>query len=123
MAIRNKRLAPKIKYVMLAAPDVDVDVFRRQISEMGVDRPPFTIFVSKDDTALSASRRIWGDRPRLGGVDPNKEPYRTLFKQANINVVDLTGIATDDRLGHSTFAGKSGYRPVDRHAYRARPGL
>jgi len=104
MGIRNKRLAPKIKYVMLAAPDVDVDVFRRQISEMGVDRPPFTIFVSQSDDALRASRKIWGDRPRLGGVDPNKEPYRTLFKEAKINVVDLSGIATDDRLGHSTFA-------------------
>src|SRR5690606_30137597 len=31
MSIRNGALSPKIKSVMLAAPDVDVDVFRRQI--------------------------------------------------------------------------------------------
>jgi esterase/lipase superfamily enzyme len=27
-----------------------------------------------------------------------------VLKEAKINVVDLSGIATDDRLGHSTFA-------------------
>jgi esterase/lipase superfamily enzyme len=104
MAIRDKRLAPKIKNVMLAAPDVDLDVFRRQISEMGKDRPPFTLFVSKDDEALRASRKIWGDKPRVGAVDPNVEPYKTLFEEERINVVDLTSVQTSDRLAHSKFA-------------------
>ena len=34
MAIRNHGLSPKIKDIMLASPDIDVDVFRRQIAEI-----------------------------------------------------------------------------------------
>src|SRR5258708_17477394 len=34
MAIRNRELSPKIRDVMLASPDIDVDVFRRQIAEI-----------------------------------------------------------------------------------------
>jgi esterase/lipase superfamily enzyme len=104
MAIRDKRLAPKIRNVILAAPDVDVDVFRRQIAEMGDRRPPFTIFVSRDDEALAASEKIWGDRPRVGAVDPEQEPYKSMFEADHITVVDLTAIKTDDGLKHSKFA-------------------
>ncbi|MGO9942555.1 MAG: alpha/beta hydrolase [Rhodoblastus sp.] len=104
MAIRDKRLAPKIKNVMLAAPDVDMYVFRRQIAEMGQPRPPFTLFVSRDDEALRISRKVWGGVPRIGAVDPNAEPFRSQFSEENITVIDLTDVTTDDRLNHSKFA-------------------
>lgn len=104
MAIRDKRLAPKIKSVMLAAPDVDIDVFRRQIREIGNDRPPFTLFVSRDDKALIVSRKVWGNIPRVGAIDPDAEPFRSQFLAERINVIDLTDITTDDSLNHSKFA-------------------
>ncbi len=104
MAIRDKRLAPKIRNVMLAAPDVDMYVFRRQIAEMGQPRPPFTLFVSRDDEALSISRKVWGNVPRIGAVDPNVEPFRSQFARENITVIDLTDVTTDDKLKHSKFA-------------------
>jgi esterase/lipase superfamily enzyme len=104
MAIRDKRLAPKIKNVMLASPDVDVDVFRRQFSELGADHPPFTIFVSRDDEALAASQKVWGDRPRLGAVDPEQEPYKSMFQADRITVIDLTAVKTGDALHHTKFA-------------------
>jgi esterase/lipase superfamily enzyme len=56
MAIRNDGLPPKFKNIMLAAPDVDVDVFRSQIADMGKQHPQFTLFVSQDDRALAVSR-------------------------------------------------------------------
>ncbi|MBB4196450.1 esterase [Rhodoblastus sphagnicola] len=104
MAIRDRKIAPKIKQVMLAAPDVDVDVFRRQIVEIGENRPPFTLFVSSDDQALRASRKVWGDKPRVGAVNPHVEPYATLFHQERITPIDLTDIKTPDSLGHAKFA-------------------
>jgi len=104
MAIREKRIAPKIKQVMLAAPDVDVDVFRRQIVEIGEKRPPFTLFVSDDDKALRASRAIWGGMPRVGAVNPHVEPYETLFQKERITPIDLTAIRTPDSIGHTKFA-------------------
>lgn len=109
MAIRNNgRLAPKITNVMLAAPDVDIDVFRTQIAQIhktGGSKPAnFVLFTSRDDRALAVSRRVWGSTARLGAVDPSVEPFKSEFDRKNMTVVDLTGVRTADRLNHGTFA-------------------
>ncbi len=104
MAIRNGRILPKIKTVMLAAPDVDVDIFGTQLADIGANRPSFTLFVSQDDRALQVSQRVWGSRARLGQVDPNAEPYRSQFEAEKITVIDLTKLNTGDRLNHGKFA-------------------
>ena len=56
MAIRNRSLSPKIKDIMLAAPDIDVDVFRREIAEIEASdkSPPITLFVSQGDQDRAA---------------------------------------------------------------------
>ncbi len=84
----------KLKNVMLVAPDVDVDVFRMQILRMGAVRPRIALFVSQDDEALSLSKTIWGDVPRLGDVDPKQEPYLSEFGRDRIMVFNLTTLAT-----------------------------
>ncbi len=104
MAIRNGRIMPKIKNVMLAAPDVDVDVFRSVFNEIGDKRPNFTMFVSQDDKALKVSKRVWGGVPRVGQVDPYQEPYRSEFERNGITVVDLTKLESVDPLNHGKFA-------------------
>ncbi|OYZ72696.1 MAG: esterase, partial [Rhizobiales bacterium 24-66-13] len=104
MAIRNGRIAPKIRNVMLAAPDVDVDIFRTQFSDFGNPKPNFTIFVSQDDRALQVSRQVWGSAARLGQVNPEQEPFRTEFERDHITVLDLTKLQTDDKLNHGKFA-------------------
>lgn len=104
MAIRNGGLPAKFRNVMLAAPDVDVDVFRSQIADMGKQRPRFTLFVSRDDRALAVSRRVWGDVSRLGAIDPEQAPYREELAANNIAVIDLTKIKAGDKLHHSKFA-------------------
>ncbi|MGE4172394.1 MAG: alpha/beta hydrolase [Methylocystis sp.] len=103
MAIRNGQIGSKIQNVMLAAPDVDFDVFRRQIGAIGVRPSVFTLFASRDDDALAASRRFWGNT-RLGAVDPHAPPYQEVLDRERVKVVDLTGIATNDPLEHSKFA-------------------
>ena len=106
MAIRDRGLPAKIRNIMLAAPDVDFDVFKRQIMAMGVRPSLFTIFVSRDDEALAVSRRVWGDKPRVGAVNPEAEPYREVLDRDRIQVVDLTEVASGggDSLGHTKFA-------------------
>jgi len=106
MAIRNHAISPKIADIMLAAPDIDVDVFRREIAEIEASdkSPPITLFVSQDDHALDISRRLAGDEPRLGAVDPKAEPFRTMLEKARVNVVDLTRIGSDDLVNHGKFA-------------------
>jgi len=104
MAIRNHGLPAKIADVMLAAPDVDFDVFQTQLREIGPAASRFVVFVSRNDQALAASRRVWGDKPRLGGVDPADPVYAQDFARDRIVVVDLSNVSSDDPLGHSTFA-------------------
>ena len=103
MAIRNGQIGSKIENVMLAAPDVDFDVFRRQIAEIGIRPSVFTLFASRDDDALAASRRFWGNT-RLGAVNPNAPPYREVLDRDRVRAIDLTNVASSDPLGHSTFA-------------------
>ncbi|QKK31734.1 alpha/beta hydrolase [Rhizobium indicum] len=104
MAIRNGHVAPKINNVILASPDLDVDVFGRQFASLGKERPHFTIFVSQDDRALALSRRISGNVDRLGQIDPSVEPYRSKLEAAGITVLDLTKLKGGDRLNHGKFA-------------------
>ncbi|WP_429813689.1 alpha/beta hydrolase, partial [Ensifer sp. B1-9] len=104
MAIRNGRLPAKFKNVMLAAPDVDVDVFRSQIEDMGNQHPRFTLFVSQDDRALAFSRRVWGDIPRLGSIDPEQAPYKQELADHDITVIDLTKVKAGDSMHHGKFA-------------------
>ena len=106
MSIRNRGLSPKIRDVMLASPDIDVDVFRRQIAEIDSEPRPtsFILFVSRDDRALGLSSFLARDSTRLGALDPTKDPYRTILEQANVHVVDLTGFASNDAINHSKFA-------------------
>ncbi|KFG71059.1 alpha/beta hydrolase [Microvirga sp. BSC39] len=104
MAIRDRRVAPKIRNVLLAAPDVDVDLFREAIMDMGKGRPGFTLFVSQDDRALAVSRRLWGDAVRLGAIDPEQEPYRSEMEQAGITVLNLSKLRSGDPLNHSKYA-------------------
>ncbi|MEI5682084.1 MULTISPECIES: alpha/beta hydrolase [unclassified Mesorhizobium] len=104
MAIRNGGLPPKFKNIMLAAPDVDVDVFRSQIADMGKQHPKFTLFVSQDDRALAVSRRVWGDVARLGSIDPEQTPYKEELAANKITVIDLTKVKSGDKLNHGKFA-------------------
>lgn len=104
MAIRDGQVNSKITDVILASPDLDVDVFRKQFLAMGKNHPRFTLFTSRDDRALSLSRRISGNIDRLGQIDPSVEPYRSELEKAGIMVLDLTQLKTGDSLNHAKFA-------------------
>ena len=104
MAIRDGRVDPKIKNVILASPDLDVDVFGQQLEEIGKPRPSMTLFVSRDDRALQLSKRISGNVDRLGQIDPTQEPYRSELEKAGITVLDLTALRGGDPLNHGKFA-------------------
>lgn len=105
MVIRNHSLSPKITDIMLASPDMDVDVFRRDIAEIESSnkRPSVTLFVSRDDRALSFSGELAGE-PRLGAINPEVEPYRSILEKARVNVIDLTNVQSDDFTNHGKFA-------------------
>ncbi len=105
LALENGRVPAKISNLILASPDLDVDVFRKQVREMGPKRPRVTIFVSRHDRALRLSALIAGGIDRVGGVDLSRPESVAALEQApGVVVLDLSGLQTSDPLNHSKFA-------------------
>ncbi|WP_082928862.1 alpha/beta hydrolase [Rhizobium bangladeshense] len=90
--------------VVLAAPDIDVDVFRSQLKDIGTMPIPISLLVSKDDRALVASSFIARERPRVGRLDIDNPVIEEAALKARIRVIDITSIKTSDGLGHDRYA-------------------
>lgn len=91
----------KLGEVMLAAPDIDLNVFRQQVAR--VDPRHVSVFVANNDRALSLSSRIAGDRPRLGAMNPNNPEDRAELDRLGVAVHDISSFSTDF-VGHGAFA-------------------
>lgn len=89
-----------LEAVVLASPDIDVDVFRQQASLITPLPEPFVIFVSSRDQALRLSQDIRGGAPRVGsGADADE------LRQLGFVVIDLSDVEDgSDSVNHSTFA-------------------
>lgn len=101
MAIRKGKVPRRIQNVILASPDIDVDLFRAQLASLGEKRPRFVVFVSRRDRALQLSRSIAGNIERLGAADPEAKPW---IAGKGVEVVDLTGVGGADITRHSKFS-------------------
>jgi len=101
MAIRQGRLPDRIRTVILASPDIDIDVFRAQLASFGEWRPHIDVFVSRQDRALRLSRGIAGNVERLGVIDPEAKPW---IEEKGVQLIDLTGLESGDLTRHSKFA-------------------
>lgn len=91
---------PLFGEVIFAAPDVDSDIFAAALTRLRPLAERFTLYVSSNDVALSASRRLAGDHPRAGESGPG------MVVIADIDTVDASA-AGGDLLGHEYF-GESG---------------
>lgn len=91
----------KLRDVMLASPDIDLDVFKTQARQIN---RPMTVFVSKDDKALAFSRRFAGDKRRLGALSDDDVDEVAELKRLKIEIIDLSSISTSDGLNHAKFA-------------------
>ena len=87
--------------VMLAAPDIDLSVFRQQIARL--DASHVSVLVSAKDRALSISRTLAGDRPRVGALDPRNANDRAALDRLGVKVYDLSALSTG-LIGHGTYA-------------------
>jgi esterase/lipase superfamily enzyme len=69
IALRDGRVMPQIRGVVLISPDIDVEVFRMQAKDIGTLPQPFLIFGSDRDRVLRLSALITGQSGRLGSLD------------------------------------------------------
>lgn len=89
--------------VVLAAPDIDSDVFISQLHAIGRMKRPMTVLVSSDDNALKASSIISGNRIRAGAIDVHDPRVTDAAKRYNIEVIDISSLASQDGMHHSRF--------------------
>lgn len=85
--------------VILASPDIDIDVFKSQMQRIGKQNGQFVVLVSRDDRALQVSSIIAGNRPRVGDYDKDDD-----LASLGVTVVDISGLSSGDRLNHARFA-------------------
>jgi esterase/lipase superfamily enzyme len=116
----HPHLRKKIKEIILAAPDIDADVFKNEIAPQMVaeTKKPITLYVSADDLALKASKLLHGN-PRAGDAGEK------MVIVDGVETIDASGIDTSF-LSHSYFADstsiisdifdiiQSGQRALDR---------
>ncbi|WP_143710380.1 alpha/beta hydrolase [Tabrizicola sp. TH137] len=69
IALKDGRIMPQLRGVVLISPDIDVEVFRMQAKDIGTLPQPFLIFGSDRDRVLRLSALITGQQGRLGSLD------------------------------------------------------
>jgi len=100
LAITGDRdLSGKLGDVVLASPDIDVDVFKSQMRRYGKPDKPFILLLSDDDRALRLSGLIAGSRPRVGDYKDAAD-----LAAYGVTVVDLSKVKGSDSFNHTKFA-------------------
>ncbi len=89
----------RLKTIMLAAPDIDIDLFRSQLNMIRKDHQKLYVLTSKDDSALNFSRWISGGVNRVGSTDSEE------LAEFGVTVIDLSQIEDSKSGSHSKFAG------------------
>ncbi|MFS8039191.1 alpha/beta hydrolase [Xanthobacter sp. AM11] len=101
----------RLGQVILAAPDIDVDVFKSQLKRFGKPAKPFVLIVSRDDKALGFSDFIAGNKLRLGAYTNDAE-----LVELGAVVVDMTDVKALDSFNHGKFAQLAEMAPQLRGA-------
>jgi esterase/lipase superfamily enzyme len=97
IAREDPTLRTRIKEIILAAPDIDADIFKRDIAPYIVTASPtVTLYASKNDIALMASKKVHG-YARIGDATDG------LPVLPGIETIDSSAAETDF-VGHGYYA-------------------
>ncbi|WP_455466789.1 alpha/beta hydrolase [Bartonella sp. B39] len=92
----NYKPIRRITSFLMAAPDIDIDVFERQLNDIKKLPQPTAILVSRADKALAVSGRLTGGHHRVGdGSDIE------ILRKNGIAVFDFSNV---DGGAHNVFA-------------------
>ena len=91
--------------VVLVSPDIDVEVFRQQVTRISPLPQPFVIFVSNRDAALGLSALISGESGRLGSITD-----ASALADLDIILLDISAFGS----GHFTFGDSPALIPILR---------
>jgi esterase/lipase superfamily enzyme len=97
----DRDLSGRLGEVMLASPDIDMDVFAAQMSHL---RPAdVTVLATANDRALSLSSAIAQSRVRVGAINASKPEDREKLEALGARVYDLSKY-NDGWIDHGAYA-------------------
>ncbi len=88
----------KLNSIILAAPDVDFDLFKEHMVTLTPIHDKIFVLISSDDKALNFSRFLAGGVNRAGAADPEQ------LAELGVTVVDLSSISSNSLIDHSKFS-------------------
>ena len=94
----------KLNAVVLASPDIDIDVFRTQLAVIGKRPRPTVLLVSSDDRVLAFATFLYGGVERVGGVAVNSVEAQNEIARLGLIVIDLQKVEINDASSHNKFA-------------------
>ncbi|GAA0782190.1 alpha/beta hydrolase [Roseibium denhamense] len=107
----RQKIGRKLEIAVLAAPDIDIDLFKSSLRKFGNPDKPFVIVISKDDRALRLSRALAGGVERVGAYSNDQE-----LAALGAVVIDVTDLESNDAANHSKFAELAEFGPEIQQA-------
>ena len=89
--------------VIMAAPDIDEDVFTAQLEVIGRMKVPILILVAADDRALQVSSFLGAGTQRVGALDARNPDVAAAAKKAGVTIVDISSLESSDATNHNRF--------------------
>jgi esterase/lipase superfamily enzyme len=108
-AQKGDTVMARIGAVVLASPDIDMDLFTRSVERLGSDSRKITVITALNDRALEVSRRIAGGITRAGAADQDK------LEALGVRVADATAFA-GGIINHDLFLRSDDVRGVVQRA-------
>lgn len=96
----DQKTLSRLCTIVLAAPDIDMDVFRTQIARLRPLTARIVLYASQDDYALDLSRRLFGGKIRAG-ANTDLSQFRALGIEAH----DLSQVAGGIGRNHNKAFG------------------
>jgi esterase/lipase superfamily enzyme len=95
--------ADRVGAIVLASPDIDMDVFTAAIPKIGPLAAKITIITATDDRALAVSRWVNGSTTRVGAAE------KAQLEKLGLRVIDASSQGWGI-LNHDLFLSNSGVR-------------
>jgi esterase/lipase superfamily enzyme len=99
----------RIGAVVLAAPDIDIDLFARGLERLGPDAKKITVISSTNDRALAVSSRLAGGIIRAGAAD------RERLESLGVRVADASEFG-GGIINHDLFLSNKEVQQVVKRA-------
>ncbi len=113
----KKDVVRAIDQLVLAAPDIDIDLLRKQLSVTDRLAKPIVVLASKDDIALALSKRLAGSVATAGSLDVDDPRTRELAIAENLDIVDITKVPSLNGTNHDRFASLAAIYPQLRQGF------